>query len=744
MFESDVSEAARALKVVDFGLGMSAALVAKQLAEMGAAVNRIEPATGDPFHEVYPAYRHWRSGARNCLPAQADELLRVADICIIGGEDFPGVEPGRDAHALHRDYPDLIILQVSGYAGDHSRGRPAVDLLVQARTGVVWEQFTERPVSAGWPLPSYGAALQGLLGLWVALIARERGAGGQVVDVSMSAGAATFWGPFWMDVERKDQDFINLTPRDVRQLILCCRDGQQIHITLGVQGALARLYAVLGIPGPVDAHDRGLPDRARGPENFYGDLDLFNAYAANHRQDALLEALREAGIPAERVNMPGECWDDAQVKHNGIIVTHPDGWQTVASPLGFAAVGGAPLAAPARWRTMVDSDGPPLQGIRIFDFGIFVAGPYVSKLLANYGAEVIRVDAPSGSPTLSGTRTVISANYGKKSVFLDAKSEHGREWIGRLCGDADVVISNFRPGVAKRLGLDPESLRKGNPSLISMEVSAYGATGPDAGMPGFDMVIQARTGMEARAGGRGNGPMCSRTPVTDFATATFGAIGVLVALYERLKTGRSLDVRTSLLDVGIHMMLEVVRRPDGGLVGGQSSDSDQSGFHPAECIYRCRDGWIAVAARSESMAAALATALGMEPPRARADWDDAERADISACLASRSCAAVVHALEEAGVWVEVCRHDPWRNRDVDDVVFSAFEDERYGAVRHCLDSQVRFSRSRVCTSDRLQVPIGGDTREVLDKGWQTWVAPVPADDRRQSSGDELANTADSS
>ena len=94
--------------------------------------------------------------------------------------------------------------------------------------------------------------------------------------------------------------------------------------------------------------------------------------------------------------------------------------------------------------------------------------------------------------------------------------------------------------------------------------------------------------------------------------------------------------------------------------------------------------------------------------------------------------------------MEVCRHDPWRNRDVDDVVFSAFEDERYGAVRHCLDSQVRFSRSRVCTSDRLQVPIGGDTREVLDKGWQTWVAPVPADDRRQSSGDELANTAGSS
>jgi crotonobetainyl-CoA:carnitine CoA-transferase CaiB-like acyl-CoA transferase len=342
----------------------------------------------------------------------------------------------------------------------------------------------------------------------------------------------------------------------------------------------------------------------------------------------------------------------------------------------------------------------------------------VSKLLANHGAEVIRVDAPSGSPTLSGTRTVISANYGKKSVFLDAKSEHGREWIGRLCGGADVVISNFRPGVAKRLGLDPESLRKTNPQLISMEVSAYGATGPDAGMPGFDMVIQARTGMEARAGGRGNGPMCSRTPVTDFATATFGAIGVLVALYERLKTGRSLDVRTSLLDVGIHMMLEVVRGPDGGLVGGEPGHSDQSGFHPAECIYRCSDGWIAVAARSESMASALAKTLGTELPQPRAEWGDVERASIGARLASRPCGKVVQALEAAGVWVEVCRHDPWRNSDVDDVLFSAFEDEGYGAVRHCLDSQVRFSKSRMCTSDRLQVPIGGDTEEVLSKGWK--------------------------
>lgn len=719
LFKSDVSEAVRALKVVDFGLGFSTALIAKQLVEMGATVNRIEPEAGDPFYEVYPAYRHWRSGANVCVLAQADVLLHEADVCIVGGEDFPGIDPCADAERLHRDYPALVILRVSGYAGDHSRGRPAVDLLVQARTGVVWEQFTERPVSAGWPLPSYGAALQGLLGLWVALIARERGAGGQIVDVSLSAGAATFWGPFWMDVERKDPDFINLTPRDARQLILRCKDQQQIHITMGVQGALAKLYQVLGIPGPVDINDRGLPDHARGPENFYGDLDLFNAYAANHRQDALLEALRKAGIPAERVTMPGDCWDDAQVKHNGVIFTDPEGWQSVISPLGFAVTGDAPMAPPERWRTLADADVPPLQGIRVFDFGIFVAGPYVSKLLANYGAEVIRVDAPSGSPTLSGTRTVISANYGKKSVFLDAKSEHGREWIGRLCGGADVVISNFRPGVAKRLGLDPKSLRKANPPLISMEVSAYGATGPDAGMPGFDMVIQARTGMEGRAGGRGNRPMCSRTPVTDFATATCGAIGVLVALYERLKTGRSLDVRTNLLDVGIHMMLDVIRKPDGSFVGGQSGDSDQSGCHPAESIYRCRDGWLAVAARSESMATAFAKALGVDFGRPRADWDDVERASLGASLSRRSCSEAVEVLEAAGVWVEVCRHDPWRHREVDDVIFSAFQDERYGVVRHCLDSQVRLSKSRLCSSRRLQVPIGGDTEEILSQGWKT-------------------------
>ena len=253
------------LRIVNFGVGLSAALIAKQFTELGAQVARFEPQGGDPFDDVYPAYRLWRRREVQESPDRAAELLQQADICIVGGEDFPGVAHEQDPQTLLRQYPALIVLQLVGYPGDEARRCPAVDLLVQARTGLVYEQFSQRPIAASFPQAAYGAALQGLIGAWAALIERERSGLGQIVTVSLAAGAAMFWGPFWMKAEKADAGFIGITPRDVRQLILRCSGDEYLQLTLGVPGAVAKVYRTLGIEDSVDPLDRGMPDAARGP-----------------------------------------------------------------------------------------------------------------------------------------------------------------------------------------------------------------------------------------------------------------------------------------------------------------------------------------------------------------------------------------------------------------------------------------------------------------------------------------------
>jgi crotonobetainyl-CoA:carnitine CoA-transferase CaiB-like acyl-CoA transferase len=735
----------RGLKIVDLGLGLSAALIANHFVELGASVSRIEPAGGDPFYGVYPAYPHWRR--RELRADQAEPLLETADLCIIGGEDYPGVAHERDAECLSRRYPRLVVLNILSYPHDASRRQPAVELLVQARTGMAFEQFSDRPIAASFPLTGYGAALQGLIGGWVALIERAQSGLGQIVTVSLAAGAAMFWGPFWMRAERADAGFEGITPRDVRHLILCCVNDEYLQLTLGIPGAVAKVYKVLGISDPVDPADRGMPDPARGAANFYGNFDLLNSFARRHTRGNLIVALREAGVPAEAVLPPGECWNDEQTRINGMIEHTEAGWSMVGNPLRLAesaairarpptvadaaAIRARPPtvadAAAIRARPptvadasairagtppVADASAPPLAGIRVIDFGIFVAGPYASKLLADYGADVIQVEPPAGRCTLSGERTIISANHGKRSICIDAKSASGRVLIATLCKHADVVLHNFRPGVAERLGLDRRSLRAQNPAVVTLETTAYGSIGPKSSAPGFDMVMQAHCGLQHRAGGEGNPPLCCRAPLVDFATGAIGAIGLLVGLWERRKSGRVLSVETNLLNVGTHMLSEIVRAPDGTLHGATTLDRTQTGFHPAESLYRTADGWIAIAARSDSAAAALARSLEIQLTSQRAAWGDTERAQIAARVAAWSSRGLLDALEAAGVWAEACVRDAWES-GLAGALVRHLRDERYGEVVHCIGPLVQFSRSATVCASRLCCEPGQDTRTIL-------------------------------
>lgn len=714
MIDEDGTTSAHDLRVVDFGLGMATALIAKQFADLGARVFRAPPADGDPFDRLYPAHRFWRRDARIISADEADALLADADLCILGGEDHPGLTTRHDAASLQRRYPRLVVLHVTGYPASDARGGPAVDLLVQARTGLVYEQFSDRPIPTALPQPSYGAALQGLVGAWVALVERERSGKGQLVGVSLAAGAAMFWGPFWMKAEKADAGFDGITPRDVRHLILGCADGRYLQLTMGVPGAVAKIYGVLGIPHPVDPNDRGMPDHSRGPAKFYGDVDLLESYTREWPRDTLLAALRAAGVPAEAVLKPGESWDDEQTRINGVIATTPEGCAGVGSPIRVRPAAGGPTPLPERLRHY-DEAAPPLAGVRIIDFGIFVAGPYASKLLADYGATVLRVEPPSGRSTLSGERTIIAANHGKLAICVDMKADEGRAIAASMCAEADIVLHNFRPGVAERLGFDQKILRGINPSLITLETTAYGPTGPKALAPGFDMVMQAHSGLQYRAGGIGNAPLCSRSPLVDFATGAVGAIGLLVGLFERFRTGRTLAAETNLLNVCTHMMAELIRAPDGTLHGAPALDATQTGTCPTQSLYQTRDGWIAVAIRSAAMAAALSDILGIPLPTSLATWGAAEREQIVRQVAGWESAPLLERLGSAGIWAEACAHDAWSRGEPDGTIVRQMDDAVYGAVVHCIGPLIEFSRSRTVPADRLSTPEGADSAAILGK-----------------------------
>jgi crotonobetainyl-CoA:carnitine CoA-transferase CaiB-like acyl-CoA transferase len=714
------------LEVVDLGLGMAAALVAKYLVEAGARVTRVEPPRGDPFYDHYPAYGVWRRGSRIDAAAARSEtslqaLLATADVCIIGGEDHPALEGRRRAAAeLQAHNPKLVILDIQGYPPhtEHT-GRPATDILVQARSGLAFEHYSNRPLLMSFEPANYGAALQGLAALFAALFERERSGLGQIVSTSLFEGALMWASYLWVEAERPTPASNFVMPKDPWPLIFKCADGTYIQVVLGSAGSKGRLYRILEINDPtVDINDSGMPQPRADVRNFFGDIDVLAAHIARRNRAELLKAIWDADLPAAPVLPPGGCWEDEQVRHNGIIVRDPDGIRHVGHPVSATLSPAAPKSLPA--------PGPgPLSGVTVIDFGAFVAGPYASIALTDLGADVIKVEAVTGDPNRSVFRSFTSVNRGKRVIGLDLKSEEGRDIARRLCKHADIAINNFKTGVSARLGIDAKSLHRVNPSLIVLESAAYGSSGPLAERPGFDMVFQALCGHDHRAGGLGNPPLWNRTSMVDYAGGMLGAAAILQHLYQRARSGHGAELGIGLLNSGIFLLSELIALPDGRFTGAPPLNHEQSGYRPAEQMYEASDGWVAVAARDDASARRLVHALHLEDTVTRpgADWDEQEAKAIAGAIRQRPVADLLSALETAGVWAEHCRRDVEHAVLHDPSLISAgtvhcSTHPDYGQLRE-IGPLYRFSRSR--REAHGHAPLRGQhTRELLTElGYET-------------------------
>ncbi|MGE5594774.1 MAG: CoA transferase, partial [Hyphomicrobiales bacterium] len=341
-------------------------------------------------------------------------------------------------------------------------------------------------------------------------------------------------------------------------------------------------------------HEHGVP---RGPVGRRDEWFRDETVAANEMrlefEHPELGKVELPGVPIKLTDTPGEV---RHIPGPGCRVEAADVW---AEP--------APQPAPADDAAANESGGP-LAGIRILDLGAFIAGTYAPTVLANFGADVIKIEPPSGDPFRPYGLGFIGYNLGKRSLALDLKHPEGRAAFEDLVRNADVVLDNFRLGVRERLGIDYASLSAINPRIITCSVTGYGPEGPLAADPGFDPILQARSGMMAAQGGDDE-PVFHQIPINDTGTAMTAAFGILAALHARERTGRGQEVHTCLANQTIMFQSGEVTWYEGrppAPTGGR----DFIGSTALRRFYRCSDGWLAIAATEPAHFHAVVAALG--------------------------------------------------------------------------------------------------------------------------------------
>jgi crotonobetainyl-CoA:carnitine CoA-transferase CaiB-like acyl-CoA transferase len=301
-----------------------------------------------------------------------------------------------------------------------------------------------------------------------------------------------------------------------------------------------------------------------------------------------------------------------------------------------------------------------LSGLRVLDLTRVRSGPTCVRQLADWGADVIKIEPPVDAAQFGGPRSgpdFQNLHRNKRSLTLDLKKPGGLAAFRRLADGADVIVENFRPAVKKRLGIDYETLSKTNPGLIYASISGFGQDGPLADRPGFDQIAQGMGGLMSITGKPGEGPMRVGIPIADLCAGLFAAQGVMIALLERQRSGKGQWIQTSLLQAQVFMLdFQAARYLMNGEVPKQAGNN-----HPTSIptgVFRTADGHMNIAVTGNTIWRQFAEAMGRSDwlddaryatPEARSENRDALGAEIEAITVTRSTADWIEALIDAGV-----------------------------------------------------------------------------------------------
>jgi crotonobetainyl-CoA:carnitine CoA-transferase CaiB-like acyl-CoA transferase len=661
------------VRVLEATAGLAGQVAGFLLGGLGAEVVRIEPegppaapSAGDRV--LLRARRSVRLDPRR--PADVAwwrELVASAE-AVLTDESGPAAEGG----------DDLVRCRVTTWGPDgHPAGLPPEEPLVAAVTGVQALQWSwsGRPVWLVTPVVSYMTGMLAALGVAGALFARARGAPGQAVEVSAVAGAfALNSGTYVIGPDARGSLTQHGDPRGVYPTYGLYRtaDGW-LFVGALTQTFWVKLLTLLDRPDLL-AHPRLQTNPlAFGSAEIRALVrrELEPIFAARTTAD-WERTLLAADVPCGPVQSRAQFLADPDARALGLAVPIADPvlgptWQPPAPAVFSDTPAPPPAAAPlpgadtdavraerrSRRRPSPSSSPPAtcLEGIRVLDLASFIAGPFCPMLLAELGADVVKVEAPDGDPFRVAAYGFAGWNRGKRSLVLDLKRAEGRAVFLDLARRADVVVDNFRGGVMDRLGIGWETLSAVNARLVHTSITGYGSSGPLAALPGFDPVFQARSGL-ARAQGGADEPVLHMIAYNDYCAGALGALATVAALLARERTGRGqrVDVslfRTAFVDQAAHML--VPGDADPAAVGGR----DHLGPSAARRLYACRDGWICVAVEAGAQADALGRlaghALGLADPP-----DGPAAAAVERLAAASERTALLGRLAAAGVPAAPC------------------------------------------------------------------------------------------
>jgi crotonobetainyl-CoA:carnitine CoA-transferase CaiB-like acyl-CoA transferase len=652
-----MSKALDGINIVEFDSNLGAAYATMLLAENGARAIKVERVGGSRergtphFHVLNRSKRALELDLEDrASQARIVELVRWADIVVTGFTSARLKQLKLDPESIRRINPRAIALGVPplGSLGPDA-DFDANDDLVAARGGITGSQWARsgNPVALVFPAVSYSAGVMAATAAVAAILARGASGAGQQVEVSLLAGAFSLHTGGILRHEKMTALYHGpqdpLGPIPVYRLFEAA-DGKYLFAACGNATFWGKFAIAIERPELV-----GDPRFENAPwgiaaEHWQPLKDIVEPIIRTRPREEWLSILRESDVPCAPVMTRQEFIEHPQTRaldmrreiddptlgrmiQMGIPVFLNETPGEITGPAPAAGDDRAALQwlqEPARYASVKDdrrvSEKPPLDGVTVLDFASYIAGSYGPMILAQLGAKVIKIESLEGDSFRHFGFGFLGWNQGKRGISLNLASAEGREIIHGLADKADIVVENLRPGRMRKFGFDYESLAARNPRIIYMSVNAFGNRGPEHNQPGFDPLLQARSGVMAAQGGHHGHPVYLTCAICDYGAAMLSAFGCVLALRARELTGRGQFCETSLLQSAMAFQAGEFAfypgRPD--MENGSPENRGRSALSRA---YQCRDGnWLFISLSDETQWAALLTIL---PGLPNSNWETA-------------------------------------------------------------------------------------------------------------------------
>ncbi|MBL8649405.1 MAG: CoA transferase [Sphingopyxis sp.] len=659
------------LRIVEIGQGMTVQVAGLMLSELGADVLKVERPGGDPARGTAP-FSNWNRGKKSLvLDLDTSEALDTLNQRLAGADALlhqftpsRAKALGLDDASLAARYPQLVVTAITGSPANHPDVERSDDeLLVAARVGAMYENDGHRagPIAYRYQQGSWSAAHLAAAGLLARLVMRLQAGQGGPAHTSIFQGFLATLPLVW--ARNSEGPMPNpvtypLGARPIAQQLFQCAGGDWLQIM-----DPTRQFDYATMPTMWDV----MAETEVDLETEAGQAEAFK----RRPLERWLADLRAADIAAEPAFPMGEVLrhDDAIANRYVIEVDDPDLGQTRQPNTPFHSDADLPQGRPAprlgeggetAWPAKPaaapgTAPAEVLEGVRVLDLGMFLAGPMGPSMMGDMGANVIKVEALTGDRIRFMHRYYQAAARSKRSLALDLTKREAQPILERLLQWAELVHHNMRFKGAAKLGLSEEGIRRYNPDIAFNYSSAYGQRGARGNWPGYDSIFNAIAGWEFENAGEGNRPVFNRPGTMDVSTAQSCLVELMASLYAKRTTGRGYTTQTSLLGMAAFTQGERLIGADGELTETYHLTSDQTGFSPYHRIYECADGaWVAVAAHKPDQQAAMREAMGS---------DEDGFAD-----AAKGCTAdeLIAALEAAGVPCDIVNFENAMHRFFDD------------------------------------------------------------------------------